>query len=301
MSMLAWGSHRSLLLRWSSPGLLKRGVGRTCSRRPDFDGRAKRLLSGPGGGGKPGSKSSSSKSSSSSNNTSSSNSKGGPQHEQHEGKGGDTYTILKDAAESALADVQKRTAAISNERKKNIAALSFSGTTVVLVLFGKSMYGWFKQGVGEVAGDVLEHESIEVKTSELAAAVVQHVLNDSAVLTKSSEFIKKASKEPETLQALITLVNKILKDDAVIKEVNALIKKVFCELCKDKEVVGMTSHLLKEALKVGGAGGSAEVKISGGDNPALLRSLMADPNFQCLAMPCNLFRHGVSQPLLALP
>lgn len=72
-------------------------------------------------------------------------------------------------------------------RRRNILAISFTSFTLFIVLFGKAAYKSFNSTSAEIISDVVSHESISLQTSELAAAVVSHVLNDPEVLGKASK------------------------------------------------------------------------------------------------------------------
>ena len=102
-----------------------------------------------------------------------------------------TPNALKASVESAVAEFQLNASRLSTERKRNILALSFATLTITSVFFGKKIYDSGKESVAEITGEVISHEHMQIKTSELAAAVVKHVLNDENVM-KKAERPKKA-------------------------------------------------------------------------------------------------------------
>jgi len=109
-----------------------------------------------------------------------------------------TPNALKASVESAVAEFQLNASRLSTERKRNILALSFATLTITSVFFGKKIYDSGKESVAEITGEVISHEHMQIKTSELAAAVVKHVLNDENVMKKASHFLKSAADNPET-------------------------------------------------------------------------------------------------------
>ncbi|GMH78260.1 hypothetical protein TL16_g07729 [Triparma laevis f. inornata] len=125
-------------------------------------------------------------------------------------------SALRQAAEGAVSDFQKRTASISQERRRNILAISFTSFTLFIVLFGKAAYKSFNSTSAEIISDV---------------------------------FLQLAAEEEETKKAISSIIGSILRSPEVNNEVNTLIKNVFADLTTDKETVANAANLISAALQ----------------------------------------------------
>ena len=155
-------------------------------------------------------------------------------------------SLLKTSIENAVADFQKNASRITKERKRNILAVTFAIFTFVFVIFGKRIYNQMQDTTAEITGELITHESMQIKTSELAAAVVAHVLNDEQVMNRAAIFLRQAANNKETQLALIQLTNNVLQSPEVLAECNILVKKLFRHLLADKETTLQTVQLLSD-------------------------------------------------------
>lgn len=126
----------------------------------------------------------------------------------------------------------------SNRRRFRVyffGSIAFIITTTFV--FGDRIRSALTQQTADIAKETLENESLQIRTQELAMAVVQTVLNDKEITAHAATFLKEASTAPETQQALLELTMHVLQHPKTLTEVYSLFKQLLQQLSEDKVTV----------------------------------------------------------------
>lgn len=110
----------------------------------------------------------------------------------------------------------------------------------ITFVFGDRIRTALTQQTADIAKETLENESLQIRTQELAMAVVQTVLNDKEITAHAATFLKEASTAPETQQALLELTMHVLQHPKTLTEVYSLFKQLLQQLSEDKVCIRVT-------------------------------------------------------------
>jgi hypothetical protein len=123
----------------------------------------------------------------------------------------------------------------SNQRRFRIILSSIIiGTIWIIGVFGENLRKSFTDHTAGLAKEALENESLKIQTQELATAVVQTILENSEITSRSAVFLKNAATTNETQQVLLKLAIHVLQHPDTQLETIELLKKVINQIIADK-------------------------------------------------------------------
>ncbi|CAF0784830.1 unnamed protein product [Adineta ricciae] len=121
-------------------------------------------------------------------------------------------------------------------------------TVLFLYVFRTPLKNQTVAQVADVAKSSLEQDSVKQQVNLLSQELIQNLLSDPSILSKSLVFLERVMDNPSTKDTLIRLLQRLMTDNEMQKNVSEFTSRIIYDVMKKPETEMQLGQLLRGAI-----------------------------------------------------